>query len=140
MNGEAIYHIVSEADFLSHNDGRQYVPSDFAASGFVHCALEPSVLPVANDYYAVVTDTLLLLRIDPTRLNSPTRYESASPTGTAGTSHLATSPVFPHVYGPIDNAAIDGIGILTKGEREYEWPTAFKPLAEHLGPNGGSSV
>lgn len=128
-----IYHIVTEADYRSRNDGQQYLPSDFAADGFVHCALEASVLAVANDYYAAVSDTLLLLKIDPTRLKSPTRYEAASPAPAAGISHVATSPVFPHVYGPIDNTAVDGIGILTKGEHAYVWPTTFMSMAEHLG-------
>ena len=135
-----IYHIVTETDYRTRNDGQQYLPSSFAADGFVHCALEGSVLAVANDYYAGARDTLLLLRIDPTRLASPTRYEAASPGRAAGTSHLATSPVFPHVYGPIENTAIDGIGILTKGEHGYLWPTTFMSLAGYLGRNEGSSV
>lgn len=123
-----IYHIVTEADYRLRNDGQQYLPSDFDAVGFVHCALEASVLPVANDYYSAVSDTLLLLEIDPARLKSPTKYEAAAPAPTAGTSHLATSPVFPHVYGPIDNTAIEGIGILTKGEHGYVWPTRFTSI------------
>jgi uncharacterized protein (DUF952 family) len=135
-----IYHIVSEADYRSRNDGQQYLPPDFAADGFVHCALEASVLAVANDYYAAVSDTLLLLRIDPTRLKSPTKYEAASPAPAAGTSHVATSRVFPHVYGPLDNVAIDGVGILTKGEHGYVWPTAFMSIAEHLGRERRSCV
>ena len=125
-----IYHIVSEADYRSHDDGQRYLPSDFAALGFVHCALEASVLAVANDYYAAVSDTLLLLRIDPTRLKSPTRYEAASPGPAVGTSHVATSSVFPHVFGPIDNIAIDGVGILTKGEQGYVWPAVFMSIAD----------
>jgi uncharacterized protein (DUF952 family) len=132
-----IYHVVVEADFRSGNDGQEYLPSDFAAGGFVHCALEVSVLPVANDYYAAVGGPLLLLRIDPTRLKSPTRYEAAAPARDAGTSHVATSPVFPHVYGPIDNAAIDGIGVLTQGEHGYVWPATFMSTAEYLGWNEG---
>jgi uncharacterized protein (DUF952 family) len=123
-----IYHIVAESDFMSGSDGRRYLPAGFAASGFVHCALEPSVLPVANDYYSDCAGTLLLLRIDPDRLTSETKYEEAAPDAAAGTSHLATSPVFPHVYGPIDLAAIDGVGILTKGEHGYEWPAEFAPF------------
>ena len=126
-----IYHIVGEADFRACNDGQRYLPADFAA-GFVHCAEEASVLPVANDYYAGVSGPLLLLRIDPARLKSPTRYEAAAPAPDAGTSHLTTAPVFPHVYGPIDLAAIDGIGILGKGERGYSWPVEFVSAAEFL--------
>ena len=135
-----IYHIVIEADYRSCNDGQRYRPSDFAAVSFVHCALEASVLPVANDYYAAASGTLLLLRIDPTRLTSPTKYEAASPEPAAGTSHLATSPVFPHVYGPIDNAAVDGVAILANGEHGFEWPTTFMSMADYLGRNDGSSV
>jgi uncharacterized protein (DUF952 family) len=130
MNGEPIYHIVTEAEFRACSDGQRYLPADFAETGFVHCALEASVLPVANDYYAAVADTLLLLRIDPARLTSPTRYEAASPAGAAGTSHLAGSPLFPHVYGPIDLTAIDGVGVLGKGEHGWEWPATFPSLAE----------
>lgn len=120
-----IYHIVAQAEFRAQNDGRQYLPADFAASGFVHCSPEASVLPVANDYYAGVEGTLLVLRIDPARLGSPVRYEAAAPDPTAGSSHLATSPVFPHVYGPIDIEAIDGIGVLARGADGYEWPATF---------------
>ena len=98
------------------------------------------MLLVANDYYTGVSDTLLLLRIDLTRLKAPTKYEAASPARAAGTLHLASSPVFPHVYGPIDNTAIDGIGVLTKGEHGYVWPTSFISIAEHSGQNEGSSV
>jgi uncharacterized protein (DUF952 family) len=125
MNVEPIYHIVTEADFRAHSDGVVYLPADFAASGFVHCALEASVLPVANDYYGAVRETLLLLKIDPARLKSPTRYEAADPSPDAGASHLASSPVFPHVYGPIDLGAIDGVGVLAKGGHGYEWPAEF---------------
>jgi uncharacterized protein (DUF952 family) len=125
-----IYHIVIEADFRSHNDGRRYRPPGLAADGFVHCAPAASVLQVAADFYGAVSDTVLLLRIDPARLSSPTRYEAAAPTPGAGTSHLATSAVFPHVYGPIDTAAIDGIGVLAKGGDGYVWPTTFISMAE----------
>jgi len=135
-----IYHIVTETDYRSRNDGQQYRPVGFAADGFVHCALEASVIAVANDYYAGVSDALLLLKIDPARLKSPTRYEAASPEGNAGTSHVATSSIFPHVYGPIDNAAIDGIGILAKGEHGYSWPATFLSMAEYLGRNERPSV
>ncbi|HEX7492433.1 MAG TPA: DUF952 domain-containing protein [Candidatus Limnocylindrales bacterium] len=125
MSRESIYHIVAEADYRAHNDGQRYLPPDFEASGFVHCALEASVLPVANDYYGGANGTLLVLRINPERLTSLTRYAAADPSPAAGASHLGTSPVFPHVYGPIDIAAVDGVGVLINGEHGYEWPTQF---------------
>jgi uncharacterized protein (DUF952 family) len=127
LSSEPIYHIVTEAEFRAQSDGSRYLPAEIAASGFVHCAPAASVLPVANDYYGGVTETLLLLRIDPARLTSPTRYEAADPSPDAGASHLANSAVFPHVYGPIDIAAVEGVGELRRGEGGYEWPGKFVP-------------
>ena len=133
LKNEPIYHIVIAAEFRAHSNGFEYVPADFAANGFVHCALEASVLAVADDYYADVDEPLLLLRIDPVRLKSSTRYEAAAPDPTAGAAHLASSPVFPHVYGPIALTAIDGVGILAKGEHGYAWPTVFSSGQDCLG-------
>ena len=47
-----IYHIVLESDFRAQLESVAYRPSGLADDDFVHCALEPSVIPVANDYYA----------------------------------------------------------------------------------------
>jgi uncharacterized protein (DUF952 family) len=127
-----IYHIVKEKDYRSRNDGNKFLPSNFNENGFVHCALETSVIPVANEYYSNVEEMLLLLRIDPLKLNSQTKYESATPETGVGTSHLISSIVFPHVYGPIDNSAVDGIGILTKDKNGYVWPKKFISIAEYI--------
>jgi len=140
MTGQTIYHIATEADYCSRNDGQVYLPPHFDTGGFVHCALEASVLPVANDYYVGISDTLLLLKIDPSRLKSPMRYEPASPAQVAATLHVASSPVFPHVYGPIDNVAVDGIGILAKTEHGYTWPATFVSLAKFFGRVEASSA
>ena len=126
-----IYHIVKEKDYLYSLKGESYIPANFDENGFVHCALEASVIPVANDYYSNVEDKLLLLRIDPLKLKSQTRYESAAPEKGAGTQHLSTSSVFPHVYGPIDNSAVEGIGTLRKEKNGYVWPNEFISLAEY---------
>jgi uncharacterized protein (DUF952 family) len=128
-----IYHIVAEAEYRELSDGQQYLPSNFAADGFIHCSLEASVIPVANDYYAGVSGTLLLLAIDPAGLKAPVKYEAAAPAADGGTSHLGTSPVFPHIYGPIDVAAIDGVGILARGAQGYAWPAELVPPAEYFG-------
>ena len=127
-----IYHIVKEKDYRSRNDGKQYLPWNFDENGFVHCALETSVLPVANDYYANVEEKLLLLRIEPLMLKSQTKYEPALPEKGMSTLHVNSSPVFPHVYGPIDNSAVNGIGMLVKGSTRYVWPKEFIPITEYF--------
>jgi uncharacterized protein (DUF952 family) len=120
-----IFHIVKEKDYRSRNDGNRYLPSNFDGNGFVHCALELSVIQVANEYYANVVENVLLLRIDPSKLTSQTKYEPASPEKGIGTLHTTSSLVFPHVYGPIENSAIEGIGVLRKGESGYDWPKEY---------------
>jgi len=127
-----IYHIVMESDFRARLEGAVYLPSELPDDGFVHCALEPSVIPVANDYYAGASGQLLLLEIDPRRLASETRYEAAAPTAGGGSSHLASAPQFPHVYGPIDKEAITGVGVLGRTAGGYEWPPGFIPLDPFL--------
>ncbi len=140
MTKPIIYHIVVEAEYRAGNDGERYLPARFHQDGFVHCSFEASVLPVANDYYAGINDPLLLLRIDSSQLTSSTRHEPASPTPAAGTQHVLTSPLFPHVYGPIDNSAVEGIGILRKTDSGYEWPASFLSVAEFLGQEDKSSA
>ena len=127
-----IYHIVIESDFRALLEGPIYVPSGLPDDGFVHCALETSVVPIANDYYAGFSGPLLLLEIDPRRLISKTRYEAAAPTAGGGSSHLASASQFPHIYGPINREAITGVGVLGRTVGGYEWPRVFMPLDSFL--------
>ncbi len=131
-NHPIIYHVVIESDFRTQLESAVYLPSSLPDVGFVHCALEPSVIPVANDYYAGAPGRLLLLQIDPSRLASETRYEAAAPTAGGGSSHLGSAPRFPHVYGPIDREAITGVGVLGTTADGYEWPRRFMSLDSFL--------
>lgn len=63
--------------------------------GFVHCSLRHQVRGVADALYADVDD-LVLLVVDPDRLDAPVRYEPAVPGGED----------FPHVYGPLPADAV----------------------------------
>ncbi len=126
-----IYHITTEADFRAQLAGHAYRPPNLAVDGFVHCALEDSVIAVANDFYAQAAVPVLLLEIDPARLTAETRYEAPAPIAVGGTSHLAGAALFPHVYGPIDREAIVGVGVLSKDADGYRWPARFVPLSEY---------
>ena len=130
-----IYHIVKENEYFTGNDGKHYLPLQYKESGFVHCAFEPSVIPVANDYYLNVEGKLLLLRIDPSKLNSQIKYEPPSPEGGVRAMHVTSSPVFPHVYGPIHNSAVDGVGVLVKENNGYIWPEEFMTFDEYMSTN-----
>jgi uncharacterized protein (DUF952 family) len=130
--GPMIYHVVIEADFRAQFDGLVYLPPGLHDAGFVHCAFEPSVIPVANDDYAGASGRVLLLEIDPTRLTSETRYEAAAPIVGGGSSHLASASQFPHVYGPINKEAITGVGVLGRTTGGFEWPGGLVPIDTFL--------
>ncbi len=127
-----IYHIVITKEFQSCIDEIKYIPSNLKDDGFIHCSLESSVIPVANDYYGNIKEELLLLRIEPLILKSKVKYEAAKPEKGINTSHLSSSQIFPHIYGPIDLEAIDGIGILEKKESGYIWPKEFESREIYL--------
>lgn len=69
-----------------------------AEEGFIHCSSRQQLPAVAAFLYGSYTgpDELVVLVIDPDRLDVPLRYESPE----------AGSEEFPHVYGPIPAAAV----------------------------------
>jgi uncharacterized protein (DUF952 family) len=125
---DRIYHIVSAADLREHTQNGVYRPAGLATEGFVHCSLAASVIPVANDYYADAAGPLLLLELDPARIHAAIRYEAPAPIPGGGTAHLASAPLFPHVYGPIELTAVTGAGKLERSASGYAWPRALLPL------------
>ena len=63
--------------------------------GFIHCSWEEQVRVTYNRFYTDAGE-VLLLRIDPTKLNAPLRAD-ASPHG----------DLFPHLYGPLPLNAVE---------------------------------
>jgi uncharacterized protein len=124
-----IYHIVTESDLRAALRSDRYAPSSLDDCGFIHCALRSSVLAVANDYFAGISERVLVLEIDTARLVSEVRYEAAAPIAGGGSSHLALGTEFPHVYGPIDTKAITGVGALGVADDGYHWPLEIGPLS-----------
>ncbi|MFF7170373.1 DUF952 domain-containing protein [Streptomyces pseudovenezuelae] len=63
--------------------------------GFIHCSTREQLPGTAARFFAGVPD-LVLLVIDPARLDVPLKYEAPEP----------GAEEFPHVYGPIPVAAV----------------------------------
>jgi len=124
----AIFHLVAEAEFRSQISDGAYRPSTLEHVGFVHCAKQNSVLPIANDYFSRTEDRVLLLEIDPSALSSEFRYEAPAPISGGGKSRIVTVDRFPHVYGPIETEAISRIGALRKTAQGFRWPTQMVNL------------
>jgi len=132
-NPEPIYHLTPESEFRAGLDAACYRPLRFDADGFVHCAATPgSVLAVAQDYFAEVSERLLVLQIGSSALTSPLVFEAAAPIAGGGVSHLAEAPSFPHIYGPVNLPAVTGIAVLARRDGVFQWPERFIPLDELL--------
>lgn len=97
---EVIFHILKGAgweDALRHG---RYAPASLEAEGFIHCSTRDQVIETANRWYLGQAD-LLLLAIDPLRLNSELRYERP-----ANPADERRGQVFPHLYGPLNLDAV----------------------------------
>ena len=93
---EFILHATSRAAWSAAQAGGKYSADSLAGEGFIHCSKVEQILRVANAFYSGQRG-LVLLVIDPGRLSSELRWDPGT--------DLA-SELFPHIYGPINLAAV----------------------------------
>lgn len=105
MSG-SIYHITRRSEWESAQAGGVYTADSLFKSGFIHCSSHEQVFRVANFLYHGQTD-LVLLEIDPSRLQSEVRWEPGSD---------KADELFPHVYGPLNLEAVRKLIDLQPGE------------------------
>lgn len=95
-----IYHIALASDWETAQQAGDYRVStrgrSLADEGFIHCSRADQVQGIVAAFYADA-GPLVLLTIDPALLSSPVQDDEIAP-----------GVVFPHVYGPIDLAAVVG--------------------------------
>lgn len=95
---QPIFHIATVADWEAARASGAYTTSTrgrtLAEEGFIHASRAEQVAPVFERYYADAGEPLVLLVVDPDLLGSEVRVE---PVG---------DDTYPHVYGPIDPAAV----------------------------------
>ncbi|AIJ20258.1 MULTISPECIES: DUF952 domain-containing protein [Amycolatopsis methanolica group] len=89
-----ILHLCAAAEWT----GADYRAPSLDTVGFIHCSDPGTVAIPANALYRGRTD-LVLLEIDPARLDVPLRWEAGDPPHPDGI-------LFPHVYGPIRAEAV----------------------------------
>ncbi len=90
---EFIVHICTRSDWEKADAVGEYRADSLETEGFIHCSRLEQVLGVVNRFYADVPD-LVLLWIDPSRLDSEIRWEPAD------------GDVFPHLYGQLEVEAV----------------------------------
>lgn len=110
-----LYHLLSAADFAIYPADQPYTPPSLAGEGFIHLSATPEQVGwVANAFYRAVLD-LAVLVIDEAGLAAPLRWDD-TPDGR-----------FPHLYGPLNRAAIRAQYPLTRnaaGDYLAVWPSS----------------
>jgi uncharacterized protein (DUF952 family) len=91
-----ILHITSDKEWSDAQSRGFYSAPSLVSEGFIHCSTPSQVVAVAERFYAGQRG-LVLLVIDPERLQADVKYE-------AGTDK--PDELFPHVYGPINLDAV----------------------------------
>src|SRR5215475_14780254 len=118
---ELIFHIATAADWQKALQSGGYRVSTRGRSlddeGFIHASSEAQVAPVANAIYHDY-DSLLVLVIDPGRLQPEIRYEQVP----------GWDAPFPHIYGPLN---VDAVVRTLPLERNTEGTFDF--AADHRG-------
>ena len=96
---QVIYHVAQRERWLHALDGGEYTASsvgrELADEGFIHMSTLDQVAGVLERFYAGIDD-LVLLHIDESLLAAPLVYEAIA----------AASAQFPHLYGPLNVAAV----------------------------------
>ena len=95
---EPIFHIATRADWEATLASGTYTTSTagrtLADEGFIHASRREQVQGVFDRYYANAGEPLVLLTIDPARLESELRVEAVG------------DDTYPHIYGPIERQAV----------------------------------
>jgi hypothetical protein len=136
-----IWHLIPRSLWLSEPESA-YVPQPpgFAADGFVHASPdEATVLAVAGAYFGAAAEPVLALALDERLLSAPVRYEPGEPGPPPG---VPAQTLFPHVYGPVERAAVTSIRYLRRDPAGRYTGLAARPAtAEALDllphPEGG---
>jgi uncharacterized protein (DUF952 family)/uncharacterized glyoxalase superfamily protein PhnB len=100
-----IFHITSEQAWTAAKAQGNYTADSLASQGFIHCSEPHQVAWVANQRFRGRSD-LVLLHIDPARLQAPVRYENLE----------GGRELFPHVYGPVPVSAVVSVTRLLPSE------------------------
>lgn len=93
-----LVHLCSAGDWSAAQARGDVRPESLGSAGFIHLSTPEQVHLPANRLYRG-RDDLVLLHVDPARLNAPLRWEPG----------VATDPqamLFPHLYGPLPLHAV----------------------------------
>jgi uncharacterized protein (DUF952 family) len=116
-----LLHLVPRAAWEAAQAEGVYRAGSLATEGFIHCSTREQILAVANHLYHG-RHGLVLLAIDPRRLDVPLRWEGADPEWGE----------FPHLYGPLRVDAVTDVWSFEPGPTgDFALPPALvRPAPE----------
>jgi uncharacterized protein (DUF952 family) len=114
---EVLLHLCPSDEWSSARIRGELRPESLTSAGFIHLSAPDQVHLPANRIYRGRTD-LVLLHIDPARLDSPIRWEHGVPTD-------PDSMLFPHLYGALPIDAVINVTSYRPGD-----DGAFPPVGE----------
>lgn len=123
---ERIFHIATATDWRATLATGTYTTStvgrSLAEEGFIHASRREQVQGVFDRYYRGLGEDLVLLTIDPARLESEVRMD---PVG---------EDTYPHVHGPINRSAVVDVEPLNRrGGTETLMSLWVKGMAVRMG-------
>jgi uncharacterized protein (DUF952 family) len=102
-SSDDIFHLLTSADWsVCKASKADYLPPTYEQDGFIHATKEANLLlTIANLYYTAAEGDFVVIRIRPSLLKSPIKYEAPAAVGDQETQQDAAMK-FPHIYGPMN--------------------------------------
>jgi len=91
-----IIHIIDSVTWEKNKGNSHYLGDSLKSQGFIHCCLPEQVDEVLKNWFPGRED-LIFLEIETDKLTAPLEFENLE----------SGEERFPHVYGPINNEAIN---------------------------------
>ena len=90
-----IFHLLPAVTWQAQAATDAYRAETLATEGFIHCTRETDrLVEVANRFYRQIPGEFVILCVETDRLQAEVRWE------------MADGQLFPHIYGPLVQAAI----------------------------------
>jgi uncharacterized protein (DUF952 family) len=118
-----LYHIATVPDWDQARQDGEYRTStrgrSLSEEGFIHASTAAQVLPVANAVYQDEQQDLVLLVLDSSRIAAEIRREPVP----------GWADPFPHIYGPLDVAAVvQAVPLERDAAGSFRWPAGLARL------------
>lgn len=114
-----ILHLASHDAWLAAAKEGVYRADSLFTEGFIHCSKASQIVDVANAFYRSQQGLVLLL-IDPSKLNTELRWE---PPAEPAPSHARAGDLFPHLYGPLNlDAVVKVIPFIPSADGSFTFP------------------